>query len=47
MTELAAAQHLALYAALIVGAMLTLEWIETRRTRVRVTRRRNDRRGPR
>jgi hypothetical protein len=34
MNELATAQHFALYAVLIVAALLTLEWVATRRTRV-------------
>ena len=41
MNELATVQHFALYAALIVAVVVTLEWFETRRTRARATRRRH------
>jgi hypothetical protein len=41
MNELATVQHFALYAALIVAVVVTLEWFETRRTRARAARRRH------
>jgi hypothetical protein len=46
MNELATAQIFVLGSALIVAAFLTLEWVETRRTRVDATHRR-DRDRPR
>ena len=41
MNELATAQTFVLGSALIVAALLTLEWVETRRTRVKATHRRD------
>ena len=46
MNELVTAQIFVLGSALIVAAFLTLEWVETRRTRVDATHRR-DRDRPR
>ena len=44
MNELATTHHLVLYTALIVAAMATMEWFESRRARVRGGRgRRRDR----
>jgi len=46
MNEMATAHHLVLYTALIVAAMATLEWFESRRARVPGARARG-RRGDR
>ena len=39
------ADHVVLYAALIIVTMATLEWLESKRIRTRTARARRDRRG--